>query len=130
MMFTDYDKVRLRWRFDFATRAARYGQWSRQATRAEDMAAFRLAEGLTRASIEIQDVTNEEIQTAVECDGWDYVNFKWICAAYGYVATFQKVIGLMLVTRNFETSVMTDGRVFCRPRDDADKDFHYATFGK
>ena len=130
LMFSNPDKLRLRWRFDFASRPARYGQWSRMATRKEDMAAFRLAEGLVRASIEVQDVTNDEVQTATACDGHDYVNFKWIIAAYGHAQPFQRVIGLMLVTRDLETSVMTDGRVFQAPRDEADKRFHYATFGK
>lgn len=129
-MFTNPDKIRLRWRFDFAGRAARYGGWSRPASRQEDMAAFRMAEGLVRASIEIQDVTTDDVQTAVECDGHDYVNFKWISAAYGVSAGVQRVVGLMMVTRNYETSVMTDGQVFCRPRDEDDKKFHYATFGK
>lgn len=124
------DKFRLRWRFDFANRPARYGQWSRPASRKEDMAAFRLAEGLVRASIEIEDVYTNETTAAVECDGWDYVNFKWVSAAFGYQATFQRVVGLMLVTRNLETTVMTDGQILCRPRDESDKTYHYATFGK
>lgn len=94
------------------------------------MAAFRLTEGLVLAAIEVQHVETQEISVAVACDGWDYVNFKWISAAYGLSAGFQKIVGMTLVTREWEYSVMTDGQVFERERTAEDKKFHYATFGK
>jgi hypothetical protein len=130
MLTFNPDQYLVRWRFEFSNRSSRYGQWSRPATHEKDMAAFRLAEGLVLAAIEIQDVQTQEITTAVACDGWDYVNFKWIGAAYGYAGGFQKIVGMTLVTRDWEYSVMTDGQVFKGERTPQDKTFHYATFGK
>jgi len=130
MLTANYDKYRLRWRFDFNGRASRWGQWSRPATRLEDMAAFRNAEGLIRAAIEAQSVETDDIHTVVECDGHDFCNFQWISAAFGLAAPYARIVGIALITRDEQCRVFVDGSTKIENRTEADKKYHYETYGR
>jgi hypothetical protein len=122
----------LRWRFDYADRPSKTGQWSRAATIETDMAYYQNKEGIVRASIEGKDVITREIKTLAECDGWDYVNFQWMDVVRGRsdgLCTRQH-IGLKLITRDFWVEVYAKGLIKKIPRTEEDKNYHYATFGR
>jgi len=95
-----------------------------------DMAARQLREGLVRAAIEAQCVITDEVSTVAECDGWDFVNFKWVSETFGAPVYYQKIIGLTIVTRDEELTVFVSGEAVTNPRTEADKKFNYAIFGK
>lgn len=129
-MNSNFDRIRLRWRFDFHNKPSRFGQWSRPASRNEDMAAFQNAEGLLRASIEAQNVETNEIVTAAECDGHDFCNFQWVSAAFGFTGATAKIVGLAMSTSDEICTVYVDGSTSCKERSDDDKKYHYATYGR
>jgi hypothetical protein len=126
----------LRWRFDFLNHPTKYGQWSRSATRLEDMAAFALKEGLVRASIEGKHIETREIKTFAEVDGWDYCVFKWMAIASGpafvkgSVTPVSRIVGLKIVAREREIDVLNDGTVTTAPRAKDEISINYATYGK
>lgn len=128
----------LRWRFDFGNgRPEKYGQWSRPATRNEDMAAFVNKDGIVRAAIEGKDIETREVRVLAECDGWDFVNFQWMAEArmgFGAAApgplAAHRLVGLKLVTREVELQVNEAGDVHVAARSEEDKKFHYEGFGR
>jgi hypothetical protein len=126
-MFENMEKVKLRWRFDFPDKAPSIGMWSLPAQRPEDMAAYQNKEGLVRASIETQDIITQEIKTLAECDGWDFLNFQWISARFGLYQGWAKIVGLKLITRDYEIIVFDSGEIERRERR---LDLNFATFGK
>ena len=119
----------LRWRFDFADKPVRYGMWSQAGTRDEDKASFVNTAGLVRASIEGKNVSTREIKTLAECDGHDYVLFKWNAAyiSHGSFSAGKHVLtGLKLVTREIELDVFSTGDVRVEARPQEDINFNYA----
>lgn len=129
-MFENHDLYKLRWRFDYANRPSKCGQWSKPATRDEDMAARQLKDGLIRASIEGQDISTQEIFTLAECDGHDFCNFQWISAQYGMSPGHAKIVGLAIMTRNQVAQVFVDGSSKILERPENDKNYHYAIYGR
>lgn len=128
-MHENYDRLRLRWRFDFSNRKPRFGQWTRPASRKEDMAAFNHSQNLVRASIEAQNIATGEILPIAECDGHEFVNFQWISALFGLEGGHVKIVGMALTTRDYRAEVYVDGTSKVEPRSEDDKKFNYATFG-
>lgn len=126
----------LRWRFDFMHHPSKMGQWSRAATRQEDMAAFCLKPGLVRAAIEGKNFETREIKILAEVDGWDYCVFKWVAMASipgnfrGTVHPIGKIMGLKIVSREKEITAFPDGSIKIDPRDPEEKKIHYATYGR
>lgn len=126
-MMEQFDKFKLRWRFDFASGLTRYGMWSLPAQTQEDMAAYQNKEGLIRASIEAQDILTADVKTLAECDGWDFLNFQWLAARFGMYVGWDKIIGLKLITREKVITVLASGDIKMQPRT---LDINFATFGK
>lgn len=131
--------LRLRWRFDFAGRQTRYGMWSRDADDPKEKAAFVDKTGLVRAAIEAKDIQDQDgrcagtVRTLAECDGHEFVNFKWFTLGASLMArgpVRHNTVGLILVTREIETMVAINGEMAVRPRTAEDKQFHYAGFGR
>ena len=123
----------LRWRFDFSDKPAKYGMWSQTATRDEDKASFVNTTGLVRASVEGKDITTREVKVLAECDGHDYVLFKWNAAfiSHGSFSAGRQVLtGLKLMTRDLELDVFPSGEVKVEARPQEDLNYHYAAFGK
>lgn len=130
----------LRWRLEYNDGTpAKYGPWTRDAYRQEEMATFQKRENLARALVEMKDKRNGYSQTAVHCSGQDFVNFKWVRGgSYPYgksggrpVILYSQIIGMVLVTRELEATVYVDGREpEIKFRSDEDKNYHYAGFGK
>ena len=129
-MFANHDRYRLRWRFDFHNKPTKIGQWCRPADRQSDMACFQNGEGLVRASIEAQDVHTQEINTIAECDGHDFCNFQWVSAAWGFMASRVKIVGISLITRDVRCTVYVDGKTVVEDRTEDDKNFHFETYGR
>ena len=127
----------LRWRFDFAQKRSVYGPWSAPAFRESEKAELVNKEGLIRASIEARDYYTHEMLIIAECPGPDFVIFKWNAArhktdvvTFTSFASFHNLIGLKLVTRELEVDVFFDGDSIVKQRTEADKQFHYASFGR
>lgn len=129
-MEANYDKLRLRWRYDYLDKPSRCGVWSRPADHVGDMAAFNNKGIVVAALIEAQDVHTDAVRVVAECQGADFVNFEWIAATVGYDAAYSKIMGLTLVTRNERCSVYVDGSASVTKRSDDDKRLNLATFGK
>jgi hypothetical protein len=127
-------KYKLRWRFDFAQKPAKYGMWDKPGETKETQAWCQNGEGLIRAAVEGKDpVTKEEVILA-QCDGHDFVNFQWMAAAKvnpffkGTAKTSHFLLGLKLTTREKAFEVFPDGMV--NKKDRTDKNINYATFGR
>lgn len=126
-------RFRLRWRFDYANRPSKFGQWDRDADRIDEKACSQLKEGLLRACVEGKDVGSKDIVILAECDGWDFVNFKWNAEFRGSFQTGQgahRHVGMKLVTREKELDVSFEGRVVETQRTEEDKQYNYAIFGR
>lgn len=129
-------KYDLRWRFDFAGRASKWGKWSSPGQSPELKAWSNNKEGLVRACIEGQDVETQSVSVLAECDGHDFVNFQWEAVAMmpanriGQVKPIHALVGLKLVTRDEEICVASSGGVSRRIRPECEKKIHFATFGR
>ena len=125
----------VRWRYDFADKPTRYGYWSRPGVGVEGSAWCANGPGLIRAAVEGKDANGGAIRTLHEVDGHDFCNFQWMAAAlYGVGGGDQvcpsKLLGMKLVSRDFEYWVFSTGLVHKEPRTAEDKSFHYATYGR
>jgi hypothetical protein len=131
----------IRWRLDYGNGlASKFGSWTRPDTSLDSMVAFKRTEGLSRAFIEVKDKTTGKVFRPVHCAGSDFVMFKWQCIAPMAMSINSpikeqkivgQVIGLILVTREYEASVFVDGqKPIIKKRTETDKKFHYAGFGK
>lgn len=130
---------KIRWRFDFADRSSKCGMWSQPATRDEDKACFVNTTGLVRASIEGKEYQpsgfEDKVVTLAECDGHDFVLFKWNAVFLGGTIPGKgpgkhMLLGLKLVTRDIEVDVYPNGETRVSQRSEEDKKFHYAAFGR
>ncbi len=128
----------LRWRFDFTNKPTKYGQWSRPAANQSEMAAFVNKDGLVRACIEARNYYTHEMLIIAECDGHEFVNFKWNATRHKMMtstnlpmlANFHNLMGLKLVCADMEVDVYFNGESEVKPRSEEDKKFHYACFGR
>lgn len=128
----------IRWRFDFANKPMRAGMWSQSSKNPADMAAFVNKDGLVLASIEARNFYTQEQFLIAECEGQDFVNFKWCAERHQVVsgtglysfANWHNLVGLTLVTRDVELTVYFDGTSQIVKRTEEDKKFHYECFGR
>lgn len=123
----------LRWRFDFSNhKPTRTGQWGiAHSHEPSKMAAFVNKEHLTRACVEGMNQETGQILIMAECDGHEYVNFKWLAEVrHNDCGTTSAITGLMLVTREQQISVSGTGQIHVEQRPDEDKTFHYEGFGR
>lgn len=131
-------RFELRWRFEFANKINRCGMWSKSSNNPSEMAAFVNKDGLLLAAIEAKNFYTQEQFIIAECQGQDFVNFKWnaerhqILSAPGLYsfANWHQLVGLTLVTREVELAVYFDGSSHIEHRTEEDKNFHYEGFGK
>ena len=108
--------------------------WSNPGLRDEDKASFVNTTGIVRASIEGKHAVTREVKTLAECDGHDFVVFKWNASyvfANGNPSNgFTTTTGLKLVTRNLELDVWPSGDCSVTQRQNDEKNINYAAFGK
>jgi hypothetical protein len=122
----------LRWRFDFADRAAVFGMWNSSAISAWD----KNREKLVRASIEAKSTVTHNTVTIAECDGHDFRNFQWLAISRvnpnfkGSVTPRSETIGLKILTTHDEVTVLISGECAARRLTDEEKGIHFATYGR
>lgn len=130
---------KLRWRFEWPDRPAKYGMWSSPGPKGDDTtkAWCNNKEGLTLAAIEAKHVETKETKIIVACDGYDFINFEWMAAAYmnpmgirGSITPLTRLLGICLVTREFRFEVFHDGILRKTERTQEEKNINYATFGR
>jgi hypothetical protein len=127
----------IRWRFDFANRPSKYGKWSSPGNSPELKAHLQMREGLVRACVEGKNRNDpSDVRALAQCDGHDFVNFKWMALASmpgnfrGTVKPVHRLQGMQLVTREFNYFVFPDGSVKKKPRLEGEKKINYAIFGR
>lgn len=124
----------LRWRFDFLDGKVKCGMWSTPATNMVDMAFYNNRGGIVRAAIEGKHIHNRNTVVLCECDGHEFVKFDWIGAARysfkdGKTANHPS-IGLAMKTRDHIVEVYGTGEAVLKERSEADKKFHYESYGR
>lgn len=123
----------LRWRFDFSdTKPSRFGDWGiAHSHDPSKMAAYVNKENLTRACVEALNPWTQEILPLVQCDGHEFVNFKWMAEVRANDCGIKHtLVGMMLVTRLQQISVLNTGEILVDERTDEDKLYHYEGFGR
>ena len=126
----------LRWRFDYLSRPAKYGQWSRPDERDEDKAYRQNKEGLLLASIEGKNRKTFEVVTLCDVPATEFVMFEWMAAASmrpffnGTAKTRTQLLGLAIKTREHILAVYPDGSVHKTDRTEAEKAINYQSYGK
>ena len=131
-------RYRLRWRYDFKDGTVKRGMWSNAGGRQEDKAWFNNKPGVIRASIEGEDLRTFEVKTLAQCDGWDFVNFQWLAAAFvGNIFTsansikpVSRLLGMKILTRTKIIEVLDTGKVNVSQRSPDHMNTKFATFGK
>ncbi len=126
---------RLRWRFDYYSKAPIFGMWSNPGDKPVDQAWSKTTEGLAFASIEGKDTENRIVLLAQEI-GSKFCLFKWMATAKvrkladgGYGPPVHQLIGLQMVTNNKDVFVFDTGHVDVRDRSPDDMDYNYAAYG-
>lgn len=133
-------KIDLRWRFDFKDgRRPRYGIWNHPG-RPDDSVQLINTANLARAAIEQKCIFSNKIKIIAECDGEDFCLFRYRAAArtminmrkfQGHIPTRTQVVGLILVTRDFECEVLDDGSPpKLLRRSEWDKKQNYIAYGR
>lgn len=134
-------KYRLRWRFDYLDKTAKWGMWGHPGPKGDNHTkAWCHNRGkVVRACIEGKDIVTQQIVVLAECDGHDFVNFEWAAAAslpgiiapgFGSLKPRSRVVGLTLVTREWRIEIIDTGEFERKPRTAAEKRMNLATFGR
>lgn len=118
--YVDHE-VDVRWHFDYAGRAAKFGAWTDPGNCDSTTAWKQTKNGLVRAAIVARDRMTRKIYTIAECDGHEFVEFRWIsCASLpmtprslaGQTVKFVGSInGMTLVTPKEKVHVYVNGQV-------------------
>lgn len=129
----------VRWRFEYKDSPVKYGMWSNPGPKNDSAtkAWCHNKEGLVLACVEAKHIETRETKIIVACDGHDFVNFKWVAAAFlnplglkGSITPLTRLLGLCLVTSDFEYNVYHDGTIEKKERTAEEKQVNYATFGR
>lgn len=123
----DQKQLRLRWRFEYVDKPAKYGGWDFTGDDPLLSAWRQSKDGLLMAILEAKTASSV-ILKMVECPGADFCNFQWEMEARmkgGKIAHRQ--IGLTLVSRTHRYTIYCNGKINVteRSKDDADKIYHY-----
>lgn len=115
----------VRWHFDYADRAPKFGAWTDPGNCTTTTAWMQPKEGLVRAAIIARDRMTRRIYAIAECDGHEFVEFRWIAAASmpmtpgmlgGERAKFiGSINGMTLVTPKEKVHVYVNGQVVREP---------------
>jgi hypothetical protein len=112
---------RLRWRFDYVNRPSKVGMWLFASNKPEEMACFQNTEGLLRAAVECESLLTWKTEIVVECDGHDFVEFRWVnavsvnpLALQGSVTSPGTLVGLELITKSKRATCLVNGKFSVR----------------
>ena len=139
--FVNKNKFDLRWRFDFTDgRPSKYGIWNHPGVGQNDSAQYCNTSNLARACIEGKDILTKEVRIIAECDGYNFCLFKYQAATRfgfnprpsptGKIPARTDLIGLVLVTRDQECLVLTDGSTQLWNRSEYEKNTNYLAYGR
>lgn len=121
----------LRWKFEYADKAARVGAWDDSAPEESAKAWKQPRQGLLFACIEAKDHYGV-IHRVFECAGPEFCNLQWEIAAQlntkGQPGRY-RLIGLTLVSRYHRATLFHKGQTSVEKRDADDLDNHYS-YGK
>lgn len=126
---SEHSKLRLRWRFEYVNKPAKYGGWDYQGND-EHLSAWRQSrDGLLAAILEAK-TQDGIILRMVECPGSDFCNFQWeMEAGMGTGQMIYRHVGLTLVSRTHRYTIYCNGQIEVTDRSQDDHDNHYA-YGK
>ena len=130
-------KYLLRWRYDYPEKVVR-GMWSNAGENPANQAWSNNKEGLVRAIIEGKDLKTKEIKVLAECPGEDFRVFQWVASvrmpggapAGGSVTIAGSIIGMKLLTRDEELTILDTGLGKARPLPESEKNLNFRTYGK
>jgi len=126
---SEHSKLRLRWRFEYVSKPAKYGGWDYTGDD-EHLSAWRQSrEGLLAAILEAK-TPEGIILKMVDCPGSDFCNFQWEMEARmsgGHMA--YRHVGLTLVSRTHRYTIYCNGQIEVKDRKQDDHDNHYE-YGK
>lgn len=122
--YVDYS-CDVRWHFDYAGRPPKWGAWTDPGNCASTTAWTQPKDGLVRAAIIARDRLTRKVYTIAECDGHEFIEFRWIAAApmpmtpralAGQAAKFiGSIQGMSLVTPKEKLHAYVNGQVVREP---------------
>lgn len=122
-------RLRLRWRFEYSDKPAKYGGWDYLGDDPGLSAWRQPKEGLIMAILEAK-TGDGVILPLVECPGQDFCNFQWEMEARLYAGSIgHRHVGLTLVSRSHRYTVFVNGKTNIEARKESDLDNHYL-YGK
>ena len=126
---TKHAKLRLRWRFEYSNKPAKYGGWDYTGND-ENLSAWRQPrEGLVAAILEAKTPEGIVLKM-VDCPGVDFCNFQWEMEARmssGHMA--YRHVGLTLISRTHRYTIYCNGKIEVKERKSDDFDSQYS-YGK
>jgi hypothetical protein len=125
----NYNRLRLRWRFEYADKPAKYGGWDYLGDDPGLSAWRQPREGMVMAILEAK-TSDGVILQLVECPGQDFCNFQWEMEARLNAGSLaHRHVGLTLVSRSYRYTVFVNGNTNAEPRKESDRDNQYL-YGK
>lgn len=126
-------KYELRCCFEYVNKKTWRSMWNRTEDTPIDSAYRQSKEGLLFAVIEGKDIVTRETIRLLECSGQDFCNFQWVAITSmpinghkGIAKINGKNIGLIMVTRYENITVLNDGTIYIDKRNNyEDKLMHY-----
>jgi hypothetical protein len=129
-------QYRLRWRYEFINGTFRYGMWDQTLENyPATQASKNLIAPLLYAVIEGEHFISQKIIRLYECSGQDFCNFQWqaICGlpVGGAMGALQShTIGMIIISRDFKTTVFCDGKISVVNRTEQEKNTNFEIYGK
>lgn len=125
----DLSKLRLRWRFEYAQKPAKYGGWDYTGNDPNLSAWRQSREGLIMAILEAKTMEGI-VLPIVECPASEFCNFQWEMEARMRASSMNyRHVGLTLVSRTHRYTCYLNGKVDVQERRADDLDNHYE-YGK
>lgn len=118
--YVDYG-CELRWRFDWLNRPTKYGAWTDPGAPNDvgTKAWMQPKEHIVRAAIEAKHRRTRKISILAECDGHEFIEFRWISAAPiptgGTFKIYGAIQGMTLVTPSEKIHAYINGNVIREP---------------
>lgn len=128
------DRYTLRWRFDYLTRPSKAGMWGLTTRNKVDSAWSQPRDGMIRACIEGKNLRTREIKMLAECRGCDFRVFQWLATALcpifpgGTRSLKSKLVGLKMLTRDEQVTVLYDGSVQVEPLSESLRELNFKTY--
>jgi hypothetical protein len=119
----------LRWRYDYADKPTKFGQWCVAGETPKDMALYN-NKGIIRAAIEAKDMVSRVVSTVAEADSANFRVFRWLAVARipmglrGEFTPTTNIVGLSMWTMDDCIECYIDGTIKTRPLTNDEKKLH------